>query len=497
MTVESPVRPATALARRLTRVRAVLDPHITSAEPEEDSLYDILAGLAARVRTGGDSASAWLLLVALTGAMPDPPLVHAVRRGLALREPDTAIPWLLGLTTGFASARGYAGADLRIVTDRPLVDVDLTAQTDFVTGIQRVVRSVAARWSDQHEVELVVWTARKGAYRSVRADERARLVEGAEVGAFGGEHVSPAPGSEDTEIVVPWGVPVLVTEVPSGKRNDKLAALAELTDSSVRLVGYDCIPASSAETVNRQEMGKFGQYLELVKQADRLAAISHTAAREFEGFNRALSAQGLPGPDVVACPLPHTIFVTGAAAAAVQRPDRPVVLTVGSLGRRKNQAALVEAAELLWRDGLEFELRLLGHALPERTPLWGLIRELKELGRPITVEEGVSDARIAESMAEARCLVFPSLHEGFGLPVVEALTQGLPVVTSDFGSLREVAEEQGGLLVDPEAADQIAAAVRAVLTDDALHARLVAQAAARPARTWTDYADELWEALLA
>jgi glycosyltransferase involved in cell wall biosynthesis len=262
------------------------------------------------------------------------------------------------------------------------------------------------------------------------------------------------------------------------------------------LVGYDCIPAASPETVNAAEMDKFGRYLELVKHADRLAAISHSTAREFEGFNRALSAQGLPGPEVVACPLPHTVSFVGAAPAS-RLPERAVVVSVGSLGRRKNQVALVEAAELLWRDGMDFELRLLGHPLPERSPLWELVRGLQKLGRPLTVEKGVSDARIAESLAEARCLVFPSLHEGFGLPVVEALSQLVPVITSDFGSLREVAEGQGGMLVDPEDVDQLSAAIRDLLTDDGLHARLVAEAAARPVRTWSNYADELWEVLLA
>ena len=496
MTVETPVRPATALARRLARVRGILDPRGRGPEPDEDSLFDTLAPLVSSVSTANDSSPVWLLLVALTGAMPDPTLVHAVRRGLAIRTPEAAVPWMLAMTTSLAGKHGTTGADLRIVTDRPLVDVDLTAQTDLVTGIQRVVRGVAARWIDQHDIELVVWGARESAYRPLSTDERARLVEGAEVGAFVGDLTPVAEASTETEIVVPWGVPVLVTEVPLGRRNDRLAALAELTHNSVRLVGYDCIPAASPETVNSGEMEKFGRYLELVKHADRLAAISRTSAHEFEGFNRALSAQGLPGPEVVACPLPHTISVIGAAAAP-QSPDRAVVLTVGSLGRRKNQVALVEAAELLWRDGVDFELRLLGHPLPERSPLWELIRELQKLGRPLTVEKGVSDARIAESLAEARCLVLPSLHEGFGLPVVEALTQQVPVITSDFGSLREVAEDQGGVLVDPEDVDQLAAAVRALVTDDALHARLVAEAAARPVRTWSHYADELWEVLLA
>jgi glycosyltransferase involved in cell wall biosynthesis len=495
MTVEAPLGSAEALARRLWRVHTVLDPHGAADQPDEDSLFDTLARLMSQTRAAGDSGSVWLLLVALTAAMPDPDLVHAVRRGLSLREPSLAVPWLLAMTTPIAHKHGTAAADLRIVTDVPLVDVDLTARTDFVTGIQRVVRGVAARWVAQRDVELVVWAARESAYRPLRSAELARLVDGAEVGAVPVDRHVAASADEDTEIVVPWGVPVVVTEVPLGKRNDRLAALAELTDSSVRLVGYDCIPAASAETVNREEMGKFGRYLELVKRADRLAAISHTTAREFEGFNRALSAQGLSGPEVVPCPLPHTLSVTGAAPA-LDSTDRPLVITIGSLGRRKNQVALVEAAELLWRDGVDFELRLLGHRLPERSPLWELVRKLRALGRPVTVEKRVSDARIAESLAQARCLAFPSLHEGFGLPVVEALTQGVPVITSDFGSLREIAENKGGLLVDPENVDELAAAMRAVLTDDALHARLVAEAAARPVRTWSDYADDLWEALL-
>jgi glycosyltransferase involved in cell wall biosynthesis len=496
MTVETAVRPAAALARRLARVRGILDPRGRGPDPDEDSLFDSLAPLVSSVSDARGSGPVWLLLVALTGAMPDQTLVHAVRRGLAIRTPEVAVPWMLTMTTALAAKHGTAGADLRIVTDRPLVDVDLTAQTDLVTGIQRVVRGVAARWTEQHDLELVVWGARESAYRALSSHERGRLVEGAEVAAFVGDRGPVAGFSTETEIVVPWGVPVLVTEVPLGRRNDRLAALAELTHNSVRLVGYDCIPVASPETVNSGEMEKFGPYLELVKHADRLAAISHTTAREFEGFNRALNAQGLPGPEVVACPLPHTISLVGASPAP-HPPDRAVVLTVGSLGRRKNQVALVEAAELLWRDGVDFELRLLGHPLPERSPLWQLIRELQKLGRPLTVEKGVSDTRIAESLAEARCLVFPSLHEGFGLPVVEALTQQIPVITSDFGSLREVAEGQGGLLVDPEDVDQLATAVRALVTDNALHSRLAAEAAARPVRTWSHYADELWEVLTA
>jgi glycosyltransferase involved in cell wall biosynthesis len=113
------------------------------------------------------------------------------------------------------------------------------------------------------------------------------------------------------------------------------------------------------------------------------------------------------------------------------------------------------------------------------------------------IEPAVTDARIAGTLAQARCLVFPSLHEGFGLPIVEALSHGVPVITSDHGSMSEVAETKGCILVDPENIDAITHALRSMLTDDALHARLVAEARARPTRTWAEYADDLWQALIA
>ena len=123
--------------------------------------------------------------------------------------------------------------------------------------------------------------------------------------------------------------------------------------------------------------------------------------------------------------------------------------------------------------------------------------ELQAPGRPISLDLNSSEAEIATTMARARCLVYPTLHDGYGLPVVEALTAGVPVITSDFGSVREVAEGRGGLLVDPADVEALTVALRSLLTDDDLHAALAAQAADGLVRSVDDYADQLWEALLA
>jgi glycosyltransferase involved in cell wall biosynthesis len=72
----------------------------------------------------------------------------------------------------------------------------------------------------------------------------------------------------------------------------------------------------------------------------------------------------------------------------------------------------------------------------------------------------------------AVCLVFPSLYEGFGLPVLEAMMAGCPVITSTTSSLPEVAGN-AGLLVNPHSAEELVAAMRQVLQDEDLRAHMV------------------------
>lgn len=95
----------------------------------------------------------------------------------------------------------------------------------------------------------------------------------------------------------------------------------------------------------------------------------------------------------------------------------------------------------------------------------------------------VSDEELVALYQMATCLVFPSLYEGFGLPVLEAMMAGCPVITSTTSSLPEVAGE-AGLLVDPLDADAIAHAMQAVLQDEALRTRL-SQAGCERASTFS------------
>jgi glycosyltransferase involved in cell wall biosynthesis len=144
-------------------------------------------------------------------------------------------------------------------------------------------------------------------------------------------------------------------------------------------------------------------------------------------------------------------------------PDGPAaegdyVLAVGTLEPRKNLAAAQQAARRLG-----MELRVVG----ERG--WGGVDVDGWLGR-------VSDERLAELYRGARCLVYPSLYEGFGIPVLEAMACGTPVVTSAGGATEEVA---GGaaVLVDPRDPASIAEGIeQAAARREELRARGLARA---------------------
>jgi glycosyltransferase involved in cell wall biosynthesis len=88
--------------------------------------------------------------------------------------------------------------------------------------------------------------------------------------------------------------------------------------------------------------------------------------------------------------------------------------------------------------------------------------------------------------------LFPSLHEGYGLPVAESLAAGTPVITSNFGSTAEIGADGGCVLVDPRDDDELTAAMRRVLTDEKYMATLRKQIAKRSHRTWSEYAEALW-----
>lgn len=179
---------------------------------------------------------------------------------------------------------------------------------------------------------------------------------------------------------------------------------------------------------------------------------------------------------------PERIHVIPNGLDPVFRPDGPraegdYVLAVGTLEPRKNLGVAVAAAQLAG-----VELRVAG------ATGWGGVEVPGWVGEP-------TDDELAALYRGARCLVFPSLYEGFGLPVLEAMACGTPVVTSGAGAMAEVAGG-AGVLVDPRSPEAVAAGITIAVSR---RAELVEAGLARAAGyTWSaaaDQVEELWREL--
>jgi glycosyltransferase involved in cell wall biosynthesis len=443
-------------------------------------------------RPGADAL--WLLLTAMSAAMPDAEELRAALRARDLCGPADFGTWLLEAAYASAGARGATGLEMDVLVDAVVVDVDFTARHELHTGIQRVVRETLPRWRRDHEITPVAWTEEGGAMRRLAPVETDRVlhwhdrqpVPEAEPSLAG----SPAAGPRQ-RLVVPWRCSVLLPENPAPEHNPMLVAMSLYSGSTVGLIGYDCIPIISPELIHEGLPDRFTRYLETVKHADRIVGISAGATREFRGFVDMLAAQGLRRPAVLECALPVEV----PPGRALPESGPPLVVSIGSFEPRKNQLAVLTAAEMLWREGLEFRLEFVGGG-GWVTEADALMNRLMKAGRPVRRRTAISDAALWELLRSARFTVFVSLHEGFGLPVAESLACGVPCLTTDYGSTREIADEGGALVVDPRDDLAIAEQMRRLVTDDELIAELREQARRRPPRTWDDYARELWETLV-
>jgi len=479
-------RVGAALRHRSFEIASALAPTTTEPDNTVVALRLLIGAL-----TPLDDAKSWLLLAAIHGRLPDGAQVKATARTAKLD--GTAAAVVATVTSWIQDFDGANGSlEVRIVSGRRLVDVDHTSRTDFATGIQRVTREVTRRWVGTHRPTLIGWRDNLSGMRELTPGESERA-------CWGG---APVIIPDDDPTIIPWKctyvLPELAAEVV---RSAHLQTMAQYSGTSLNVIGYDLVPITTAETTDLGMSPGFARNLAAVRYARVIAPISVGAAGEYLGWRSMLGSIGVEGPRIEAVVLPTEAppedpVSTSAARARLTVGVLPLVLVVGSHEPRKNHLAVLHAAELLWREGLLFSLSFIGGNSWNSESFTETLAAMQDAGRPVEAISAATDDLLWGGYRTARFTVFPSLNEGFGLPVAESLACGTPVITSNFGSMKEIADAGGGaLLVNPRDDHSIANGIRSLLTNDKLHATLVQQARTRPVRTWDTYAAETWQLL--
>lgn len=150
---------------------------------------------------------------------------------------------------------------------------------------------------------------------------------------------------------------------------------------------------------------------------------------------------------------------------------RPYLLSVGTMEPRKNVQSLVKAFEIMCADKqLELDMVLVGKKGWLYQDIFRTINTSNVKSR-IFYLEYVADGELAALYRRALFTVYPSLYEGYGFPVLEAMASGAPVITSDNSSMKEIAEG-AAILIDPHSLEQLVHAMRQLVDDEPLRAEL-------------------------
>lgn len=269
---------------------------------------------------------------------------------------------------------------------------------------------------------------------------------------------------------------------------------------------HDAIPLRFPRITWPHSVARHPDYMKLLLGFDRIWAISISSREELLGYWRWLGAERTPPVDVLQL---GADFIPGGArrrdamgsgpgfCTVVQNPGPdPLLLCVGILEPRKNQAFLLDVCEALWAEGLRFSLHLAGRVNPVFGKEIAVRLRKAARGHPrLRYHGAMGDAELARLYASASAIVLPTLAEGCGLPLLESLWMGVPVVCSDQPSLLENAAGGGCVTVETGNIGAWKSALRAFLTDGQARARLRAEACSRPLPTWAEAAEAIRAAL--
>lgn len=378
-----------------------------------------------------------------------------------------------------------------------LLDLTHTSHTRARTGIQKVCRALNQALAAHGDVTPICHDPFRSAWRVLEPWEQENLDSVAPAAGRGarwplgarlrgrfarltGQGAAPLPSS--TGLIVP--------EIFSPATARALPALLASVHGPRVALFHDAIALKYPELSPPGTVARFPNYLRELLAFDGIAAVSEDSRDALIDYWQWLGIH--TPPPVQAIPLGIDSDPINPAGPLPSASGLPVVLSVGTLEARKNHLALLEACEALWNEGLAFELHLIGMAQAQTGKrAVEQVRSLQATGYKLRYDGPVSDTALYEAYQRATFTVYPSLMEGFGLPVLESLRHGRPCICSRSGALGESARGGGCLGLDAVTPQDLANGIRQLLTSEAKLAELKESARHRRFKTWADYTGEI------
>jgi alpha-1,2-rhamnosyltransferase len=243
---------------------------------------------------------------------------------------------------------------------------------------------------------------------------------------------------------------------------------AKEVGTKVVVAVYDLIPFTHPETVHDDVRVFFKSWYDLsLYYADAYICISETVGKavtgwietewKARGWSRTIKVGHFHlGSDMAYTPVPQPIR---PALIAHFEDEAPVFAMVGTLEPRKNHSFVLDAFDILWNSGDESRLLIAGRPGWKVDFLYRRIVAHPEYAKRLLVYHDLNDTELEYVYKKSRALVFASVAEGFGLPIVEAFKEGLTVICSNIEVFQEIASGRATFF-DLDSPRHLAAAVR-------------------------------------
>lgn len=327
----------------------------------------------------------------------------------------------------------------RLSTRQLLVDISELVQCDARTGIQRVVRSILNEWlvnpPDDYRVEPVYAAVGKGYCYARQFTQELLDIEGI---LLADEPINYAPG--DVFFALDFQL-----QVQQAQRDFYQALRSH--GVRVQFMVFDLLCVRMPQYFFPGVADQFSSWLEMVAESDGAVCISKAVSDELEHWVKQNGPERQRpfkidwfhlGADI-SNSRPTRGLAPGAKTVLEQMRARPSFLMVGTLEPRKGHQQVLDAFELLWGNGVDTNLVLVGKQGWMVEEFVSRLRAHPKINKNLFWLEGVSDEYLEKVYAASSCLIAASYGEGFGLPLIEAAQHKLPIIARDIPVFREVA----------------------------------------------------------
>ncbi len=449
----------------------------------------MLQALVSKLHSTKSHRDAWQVLQVATGQLPSYGQVHElhVLSCIAL-DPDELIR---SVFEHMVVARGLTGLapETKVISDKNVVLFESSHLLSLNSGIQQVSRMIAKLFALNPSFVLLAVTPDGSGFTEMTEEEKDHLLQE----SFTSPDEDLIPNSSPSINVLLSNCRMLIPEVTKSiEFASRLRAMGAFSGNEIFYVGYDLIPILAPEFVAPIEIESFAHYLLATTESSGIICISDQTKKEFSAYFNARKTVAEYEGMLVALPLPVVPFQEAPDDFEPKEFKKLVkgsyILCVGTIEPRKNQRKIVTAFNEFWAKGGKNQIVFVGRIASQSENHFQAEIQQK-LGESVFHFVDLTQDLLSWLYKNSLASIQVSDYEGYGLPVVESIAHGRPVIVNPYGVQFELAQGNGGLAVEDNSVSALLNTLEKVSIDVELRENLESEAKNAKFPSINDYAN--------